>query len=587
MHSIASEPLRRPEAVTSNPDALPVRHALQAWTIDGVLGHGALGITYRATNAADGRLVAIREYFPASHATRDADGAIRPRSDSAVARFRSGLERFVAEARGLTAVRHPGVVRGLQRFQDNATEYLVTEYVDGELLRTWLAGARPRTGSSLARFAARLLDAVGALHGAGLQHHAITPESIRVGPDGLPVLLDLGASRRVRLDGPEDASAVAAAGYSPIELYGTVGHAGPWSDVYAVAAVLYLIAAGRRPVAAPARTSFDGMRRAEDAPERDRYGVGLLRAIDRALTMDAAARPQSIAAFRTALLAEHPEFHAAVVAAPAVAAAKPPVAAGSAPTGAPVPDAPNAPVYFDPGQLEQIRALLARHLGPVATNLVQQVAARAPDVDALVAELGALVLDDGPRVRFTLDAGALTARWKPQRPETRIVVFDARVLADMEGLLARHLGPIAAVLVKRAARNARDFEALIAQLGDCVADPAARPRFETDARALFGAPVKVRTPGTVSARAAPVAAHASTGENSGAPRFAIDELAAIERDFARHIGPLAKLLVRDAARRARDRTELFLLLAEQIKDPETRKAFTRQGMQAYRRPGAG
>jgi serine/threonine protein kinase len=320
IHPVAGEAVLRSAAVPAFADQLSVPRDLHDWKIQGVCGRGTLGITYLAASPADGSLVAIREYFPADHAARDAGGAVRPRSGAAVARFRAGLERFVEEARGLSDLRHPGVVRGLRRFQENDTEYLVTEYVDGELLRTWLAGARPRTGAALSRFAVQLLDAVGTIHGAGLLHQAITPESIRVGPDGLPVLLDLGASRRARLDGSEDAASVAAAGYTPIELYGTAGPVGPWSDVYAVAAVLYMIVAGRRPIAAPARTSFDGMRRAQDAPDRDRYGIGLLRAIDWGLASDPAKRPQSIAAFREALLVEHPEFGTAVgspVAAPA------------------------------------------------------------------------------------------------------------------------------------------------------------------------------------------------------------------------------------------------------------------------------
>jgi serine/threonine-protein kinase len=213
---------------------------------------------------------------------------------------------------------------------------------------------------------------------------------------------------------------------------------------------------------------------------------------------------------------------------------------------------------------------------------VQQLAGRARDLDTLIAELGAHVTEDGPRVRFTLDASALAARSRPPRPETRMVVFDARVLADVEAVLAHHLGPIAAVLVKRAARSARDFDALIAQLGAHIADAVPRARFEADARARFGGPAKAREPAVPPDPVAFSALAAGAERTGGSPALAVDELAAIERDFARHIGPLAKILVRDAARRARDRTELFLLLAEQIKDPDTRKAFARQGLQAYR-----
>jgi hypothetical protein len=94
-------------------------------------------------------------------------------------------------------------------------------------------------------------------------------------------------------------------GYAPFEQYHTSGAQGPWTDLYALAGVLYWLVTGHKPVEAPGRVKEDTMTPAIVAGA-GRYSSGFLAAIDWALRVDEDARPRSVADFRRALLGEAP-----------------------------------------------------------------------------------------------------------------------------------------------------------------------------------------------------------------------------------------------------------------------------------------
>jgi serine/threonine-protein kinase len=69
------------------------------------------------------------------------------------------------------------------------------------------------------------------------------------------------------------------------------------------------------------------------------------------------------------------------------------------------------------------------------------------------------------------------------------------------------------------------------------------------------------------------------------PQFDAEFLASVETELAHHLGPLAGVLVRKSAARARDRAELFLLLSDNIADADQRRAFIRKSVAAFRDKG--
>jgi class 3 adenylate cyclase len=142
-------------------------------------------------------------------------------------------------------------------------------------------------------------------------------------------------------------------------------------------------------------------------------------------------------------------------------------------------------------------------------------------------------------------------------------------LVDALGIrLTNYLGPIAPLLAKKTARRARSVTELIGLLADCVPVPAQREQFMLEARKSLPAAAREEPPAPAEQRPeqrAPVEA----------PPASVDEaaLASVERALARHIGPMAAVIVKRAARGARGRRELVAALAASIEDPGERRKF--------------
>ena len=291
---------------TANPIALPVGFALHEYTIEAMLGAGGFGITYLARDNNLHSQVAIKEYLPNHLAVRAAGQTVLPRSDADSPGFQLGLERFLAEARVLAGFRHPNIVRVSRFFEANGTAYMVMDYEEGQPLRDWLPGHAPVDEATLRRMFLPLLDGLAVVHDAGVLHRDIKPANVYVRDgDGSLVLLDFGAARQSAGVASRSLTSVITPGYAPFEQYHTSGAQGPWTDLYALAGVLYWLVTGQKPVEAPGRVKEDTLPPAAVAGA-GRYSPGFLAAIDWALRVDEEARPRSVADFRRVLLGEAP-----------------------------------------------------------------------------------------------------------------------------------------------------------------------------------------------------------------------------------------------------------------------------------------
>ena len=150
------------------PNALPAGYRLEHYRLESVLGHGGFGITYRAVDQDLQQVVAIKEYLPREVALRDRDSTVVPVSESDRETFEWGLERFLDEARTLARFRHPNIV-GVRRFlRANGTAYLVMDYCEGESLESVLAREGALAPERLGAMLVPLLNALEALHAAGV-----------------------------------------------------------------------------------------------------------------------------------------------------------------------------------------------------------------------------------------------------------------------------------------------------------------------------------------------------------------------------------------------------------------------------------
>jgi eukaryotic-like serine/threonine-protein kinase len=145
--------------------------------------------------------------------------------------------------------------------------------------------------------------------------------------------------------------------------------------------------------------------------------------------------------------------------------------------------------------------------------------------------------------------------------KTAVGAFDPALLKELEAALAQHLGPIARVAVHDAAKTADTLAELVRLLAWEIPD-AAKAAFQKK----FSDVSWVRSQPDSGPRSGPATVAAN---------FSLEILAEAEDRLAQYLGPVARVVVKRAAAKARDKAELYLLLAEEIEDAEERKAFSR------------
>jgi len=285
---------------------LPIGTRLHEFEIVDVVGEGGFGIVYLARDSALERKVALKEYLPSELASRGPGATVAPTSTRSVETFQIGLRSFVNEARMLAQFDHPALVKVYRFWEANGTAYMLMPYYEGITLKEELRRAHtPPDETRLKELLAQLLDALEVLHRANAVHRDIAPDNILILPDGNPLLLDFGAARRVITDRTQTLTAILKPGYAPIEQYGESPalKQGPWTDLYALAGVFHFAITGAAPAPAVTRTITDpSVPLSKTAAGR--YSPKFLPALDQALAVNPANRPQSVEEFRALLALE-------------------------------------------------------------------------------------------------------------------------------------------------------------------------------------------------------------------------------------------------------------------------------------------
>jgi serine/threonine protein kinase len=237
-------------------DALPPGTRFGEFEILRVLGVGGFGIVYLAQDHSLEREVALKEYMPASLAARGAGPQITIRSSAFAETYAIGLRSFINEARLLARFDHPSLVKVYRFWEDNATAYMVMPFLQGTTLRDTRRGMpHPPDEAWIKSVITPILSALELLHREGVYHRDIAPDNILLPRDGPPVLLDFGAARRVISDRTQSLTAILKPSYAPIEQYAemTQLRQGPWTDLYALGAVIHYLVFGVPPAPATAR----------------------------------------------------------------------------------------------------------------------------------------------------------------------------------------------------------------------------------------------------------------------------------------------------------------------------------------------
>ncbi|MTV48313.1 protein kinase [Heliobacillus mobilis] len=284
------------------PHQLPSRTLLKnRYVIGRVLGHGGFGITYLAWDTTLNTRVAIKEYFPRDLTTRSYGNlTVFIYTGNARNQYLYGLDKFLEEARALARfAHHPGIVAIQDFFQENETAYMVMQYMEGMTLKEYLDSVGRITYDTALSILMPVMDAVREVHAAGMLHRDISPDNIYITKTKQVKILDFGAARYALGDFTQNISILLKPGFSPEEQYRSRGHQGPWTDVYSLAATLYMAITGLIPPAAIDRLHADLIQ----APSQ--LGVTIQREVEwallKGLSVKAENRYQSVKEFQMAL----------------------------------------------------------------------------------------------------------------------------------------------------------------------------------------------------------------------------------------------------------------------------------------------
>ena len=220
------------------------------YIIGRAVGAGGFGIIYNAWDQKLDTIVAVKEFFAGRLVTRAAktkDVIINKKSQ---AEFEYRKARFLAEARNMAKFgSHRSIPNVFEFFEENNTAYIVMELLHGVGLNEYL---RNNGGKIDVDFAIMIANEIGnalkSMHDIGIIHRDVAPDNIYINSDkDLSIkLLDLGAAKLT--DAKEDViDIILKPGYSPVEQYDNTMSIGPWTDIYALGASLYVMLTGVKP----------------------------------------------------------------------------------------------------------------------------------------------------------------------------------------------------------------------------------------------------------------------------------------------------------------------------------------------------
>ena len=227
-------PAPESDSPSGNPSSTPFSADLPripGHEVQEVLGHGGMGVVYKARHVRLNRPVALKMLLTGAHASPES------------------RERFLREAEAVAGLRHPNIVQVHDMGDQDGQPYFTMEFVEGGNLAQKLAGT-PQPPRQAAALLATLAEAVQAAHQSGIVHRDLKPANVLLTADGTPKISDFGLARR--LDGEAGLTWTGTAVGTPSYMAPEQAEArpltwGPAVDIYALGAILYELLTGRPP----------------------------------------------------------------------------------------------------------------------------------------------------------------------------------------------------------------------------------------------------------------------------------------------------------------------------------------------------
>ena len=277
---------------------MPPNTTIGGYSIVRRLSAGGFGVVYLALDTS-GQQVAIKEYLPASLATRNV-GELAPQvQPDKLSLYRLGLKSFFEEGRALAQISHVSVVSVLNFFRENETVYMVMNYLEGATLQDFIVTARnlkkPKVfrESTIRSLFDEILRGLRIVHQHKMLHLDIKPANIFVTDDDRAVMIDFGAAREVLSKESNFVRPMYTPGFAAPEMYRRDSSMGPWTDIYAIGACIYAAMQGYPPNDAPQRIEKDRLALSLSRL-RGVYSDNMIEVVEWCMSLDPLARPQSV-----------------------------------------------------------------------------------------------------------------------------------------------------------------------------------------------------------------------------------------------------------------------------------------------------
>jgi serine/threonine-protein kinase len=436
------------------------------------------------------------------------------------------VQRFLKEARSAARLNHPSIVQIYDFGQVEETYYLAMEYVDGHSLGAYLKRGHfaERDALLVIRHAAR---ALAVAHAEGLVHRDIKPDNLMLTSKGEVKLVDLGIAKRVDEDQSltQTGHAVGTPHYiSPEQIRG-LRDIDARADIYSLGATFYHLVTGHTPFKGSSGALVMSMHLAQPLSDPRTYVPELSEGVCRVIRkMMAKAREErypdvdtldrDLYRLQTGETPEPSEPGASAVET---------VARGAVPSPLPAPHP-----AFDSDVLHRVEDLLAGDVGPMARVLVRRAARSSPTLEALCSDLAGQV-----------EAGA--------RRES----FLSRCLLAAQGPAHRATSP-------PAPRTA-------------TPPPPGGPAGPRTPPSSVPEAARFTPPAEAGARGG--TAPGPTGSAGAVSGFPPESLLLLETELAKHVGPLARILVRKAVKGSGNMSHVITKLELEIDSDESRRAF--------------
>jgi serine/threonine-protein kinase len=421
------------------------------YEVIGILGSGGMGSVYKVRNAISGRIDAMKILNP----------ELRESSDIG--------DRFLNEIKVLANLSHPNIAALHTALKADNQLLMIMEFVEGEDLDVKLKHGPLPVGDGVF-YISQVLSALDYAHRRGVVHRDIKPANIAIQGDQVK-LLDFGIARAGSIRLTRTGMVLGSLYYmSPEQVNGLDADAR--SDLYSVAATLYRMLTGHRPIDGDSEFAVMRAQVAEIPVPPSRRNPSIPPTVSdiimRGLMKDPNFRFQSANDFRLALEPFLPNTQNRPPAAPDAPPAWPAPPSHTITynfSGAtPIPSAP----LFSSTVLAALQTNLKALMGPITSTLIRKYSQNSSSLTELCQKLAAEIPNEVDRHKFLkackTDLGSeslgdlvsdLSRATTPVPPGSKAGVWDPAMLERARKDLAEIIGPLAKVIVNKAAKQAR------------------------------------------------------------------------------------------------------------------------------------